>query len=268
LPISRNIVLPQNITTVKLPVWRTVGACYAFVAHNPIQLLRISWLALLMLLPVSALALWLVSPWQAPTGQGPAGFTSEILRFLAGAAQLPFIASIAVAWHRLVLREERIADWRYLRFDSVVWQYAGVCLLLNLLLLVPTLNAALRGDPKLTGPAALVGSAILFLVLPRASLMLPAIALGRDLSPTEAWRASRGNTWRLALATMLCLLPLLLLIGLAVIHAERSFGAARMIVTPVASALVALATTISVTLLSLAFDFFFRQRDPRKFAPA
>jgi hypothetical protein len=266
--VSRSIVLPQNIAPLKLPVWRTVGACYAFVGGNLMQLLRISWLPLLAMLPVFVLANWLASPSQAPAGQNQSGPAGEIAAFLAGATQLPFLASIAVAWHRLVLREERIVDWRYLRLDSVVWQYAGVCLVLNLLLLVPSLNAAMRGDPRLAGPAALAGFAILFFVLPRASLMLPAIALYRDLSPTEAWRASRANTWRLALASMLCLLPPLFLVGLAIMYAERSFGVPKLIATPVASAVVTLAMTVSITLLSLAFDLFIRQRDPRKFKPA
>ena len=265
--VSRNIVLPQNIAVLKLPVWRTVGRCYAFVGRNLMQLVRIGWLPLLAMLPVFALANWLVSPWQVPAGQGPR-LAGEVAAFAAGATQLPFLASIAVAWHRLVLRDERMVDWRYLRLDGVVWQYAGVCLVLNLLLLLPSLNAALRGDPRLTGPAALAGFAILFFVLPRASLMLPAVALYKDLSPTEAWRASRSNTWRLALASMLCVLPPLLLAGLAIMYAERGLGVPKSMVTPVASAVVALAMTVSVTLLSLAFDLLVRQRDPRKFGPA
>ena len=126
----------------------------------------------------------------------------------------------------------------------------------------------MRGDPRLAGPAALAGFAILFFVLPRASLMLPAIALYRDLSPTEAWRATRGNTWRLALASMLCLLPPPLLVGLAIMYAERSLSIPKLITTPVASAIVTLAMTVSMTLLSLAFDLFIRQRNPRKFKPA
>jgi hypothetical protein len=36
---------------------------------------------------------------------------------------LPFLASIAVGWRQLVLREERVTQPAYLRLDGVVWRY-------------------------------------------------------------------------------------------------------------------------------------------------
>lgn len=254
-------MLQRNIASLKLPVWQTVGACYAFVGSHAKQLLRISWLPLLILLLVSALTNWLVSPWLLPAGERPVGFAAQLLRFLSGAIQLPFLASIAVAWHRLVLRQEAIETWFYLRFDSVVWQYTSICFLLNLASLAPV------GNPKTAALATLTSFVILFFILPRVSLMLPAIALERDLPLTEAWRATRANTWRLGLAMMLCVFPPLLLVGAAIVLAERTLNIPKLFVASAACALVALGMTVSVTLLSFAFDLFIRQRDPGKFMP-
>ena len=50
---------------------------------------------------------------------------------------LPFLASIAVAWHRLVLREERVTKPAYLRLDGTVWRYVLYAVAF-LLLEVPT----------------------------------------------------------------------------------------------------------------------------------
>ena len=45
------------------------------------------------------------------------------------------------------------------------------------------------------------------LVLPRLSLVMPALALGQRLSLRHAWRITQGNTLRLGTATALCMLP-------------------------------------------------------------
>ena len=44
-------------------------------------------------------------------------------------------------------------------------------------------------------------------MLPRLSLVLPAVALGERLSLRRAWRITRGNTLRIGVATALCMLP-------------------------------------------------------------
>ena len=49
----------------------------------------------------------------------------EIAAALPTPVDLPFLASIAVAWHRLVLRGERVTQGVYVRLDGAVWRYAG-----------------------------------------------------------------------------------------------------------------------------------------------
>src|SRR5262245_16201153 len=98
---SRRIQLPQNIALRKLPVWQIVGASYAFTAKNFAQLIRMAWLPIVMMLPVFVLVTWLVSPWQPPAGQLSKDLTTQLMTALPGWVELPFLASIAVAWHRL-----------------------------------------------------------------------------------------------------------------------------------------------------------------------
>ncbi len=78
------------------------------------------------------------------------------------------------------------------------------------------LNLAIEADPTtrilidevLAAPAATgVTMAIGLLVLPRLSLVMPALALGERLSLRRAWRITQGNTLRLGMATALCMLP-------------------------------------------------------------
>jgi hypothetical protein len=205
----------------KLAVWRTVRSCYATVLQNLDQLVRISWLWLLVMVPVYAAAHWLVSNvWELPGIPPMPRWVHVIAVVLPLVVELPFLASIAVAWHRLVLRHERISASAYLRLDTSVWLYV----LYSLVFLAITIAPVLCAVPSIGQSAseillslliaaliALTLAAPIFL-LPRLSIVLPALALGERLSLWEAWRATRGNTLRLALATCLCMLPALFLI--------------------------------------------------------
>lgn len=260
---SRRIQLPQNIAFRNLPVWQMVGASYAFTARSFSQLIRISWLPILMMLPVFVLASWLVSPWQPQAGQLSKDIITEFMTALPGLVQLPFLASIAVAWHRLVLRQETVSGWLYARCDATVWRYTGFGLFLNLLSYLPLiLYGGGTAEQKLL--ASVMTLVFVVFLLPRIALSLPAIALERELDPWEAWRATSGNTLRLGFAGILSLLPLLAPIGWAVVYLERTWHIPKLIITPFASALGTLAAMVSITLLSLSFDFFIRRGDTRR----
>jgi hypothetical protein len=207
----------------RLPVWQTVRASYAIVARNLGQLVRICWLWVLIMVPVYAALDWLLETWRGESGaQATFPWMREIAAALPSPIDLPFLASIAVAWHRLVLREERVTQPAYLRLDGVVWRYVlysfaflllergtlAICYLLaqNLAIEVD-LSAGLLIDflaaPIAVGAAMAIG----LLVLPRLSLVMPAMAVGERLSLRHAWRITRGNTLRLGMATTLCMLP-------------------------------------------------------------
>ena len=188
----------------KLPFWRTVGACYQIVGRNFGQLIRISWLWLLIMLPVYAVVHWLA--WSRGVEGGIIGQAVTV----------------------------------YLRLDRVVWWYALVLLAFLVLTLGPFLVVGGQASALVDNPddtqawvsvalvfiAIALGVAIALFVLPRLSLVLPAIALGERLSLADAWRVTRGSTWRLAGATLLCSLPPLIPLISAVL-VRRYCGADR-----------------------------------------
>src|SRR5215468_8094601 len=108
----------------KLPVWQTARASYAIVVRNFGQLVRICWLWVLIMVPVYAALDWLVETWPGKSGaQATYSWMRQIGAALPSPVDLPFLASIAVAWHRLILREERVTQPAYLRLDGIVWRY-------------------------------------------------------------------------------------------------------------------------------------------------
>src|SRR5262244_49015 len=99
-----------------------VRASYAIAARNLGQLVRICWLWVLIMVPVYAALDWPEETWPEESG---AQATYHWIRAIVAAlpVDLPFLASIAVAWHRLILRQERVTQPAYLRLDGVVWRY-------------------------------------------------------------------------------------------------------------------------------------------------
>jgi len=253
----------------KLPVWSTVGACYALVARNLGQLVRISWLWLLIMLPVYAATNWVIWPWATESAWKESSWIAELVSALSSLIELPFLASIAVAWHRLILNRETTQGVVYLRLDPIVWRYAA----LLFALLVPSTGAMMYVSsqtpliekglypwPVVIGVMA--GVVAWFLLLPRFSLVLPAIALDRSLTVREAWGASGGNTLRLALATVLCSLPPLVPIVLVFSYIDTGTRASWTLSAAMISLTWAVAALVAVTLLSVAFQFFVRHQDP------
>lgn len=255
----------------KLPVWKTVGACYVAVVGNLGQLARIGWLWLVIMLPVYAALHWLAWAWQQEDAASV--FAVSILPVIV---ELPFLASIAVAWHRLVLRHEGVTSPAYLRLDGIVWSYALYSFLLVLLAWSPLLPLGWVANPALLdvdfdslwsylavlAPPLLLlvlALAVALLVLPRLSLVLPAVALGERLSLRDAWRTTRGNTLRLALATCVCMLPAwvpalpyLWWDWSAATVSRAAYVGGELIV----SLSIAVLTIFAVTLLSLMYRFF------------
>jgi len=263
----------STIAPRKLPVWRTVGACFATVARNFGQLLRITWLWLLIMLPAYAAVDWLIWWWTTVVGQQEEGIIAQAMTMLPNVIELPALASIAVAWHRLVLREERVSGAFYLRLDRAVWWYALFLFVFFAVSVGPIVSGAI---PPIALPdnsdglwAVLMslgaifyvaaGLAIALLVLPRVSLVLPAIALGEPLSLADAWRATRGNTWRLAWASLLCSLPPFVPFVPLFWYADLDARTASVIIGTIFSLAYVLIVTIAVTLLSLAYRYFVRQ---------
>jgi len=133
---------------------------------------------------------------------------------------LPAFASMAVAWHRLLLQGEHPA---YLRLDYIVAAYAGVAFLGNIIMLAPyyfSVTIRFAAEATQSGAAAFVASVEPFasfaipFILARLSLVLPAMALGRrDVTFGAAWKISEGHTWWMFWAYVLCFLPVLVVVN-------------------------------------------------------
>src|SRR5215471_640821 len=131
----------------KLPLWRTIGQAYAVWAGHFPDLIRIVWLWMVLMAPILAILNW----WQVPYLTGLLRASSSGLPFvdpnpvLTFAVQivstvimLPVLASVAVAWHRLLLRDEHPGHGAYLRLDGVVVGYAVLAFWIGLFALAPS----------------------------------------------------------------------------------------------------------------------------------
>ncbi len=265
----------------KLPLFRTVGQAYALWVRNFSDLIRICWFWMLLMAPVLAIWNW----WQvahfaemfqaASTGQTFVDLNPVLtwLTVLVGKVIfLPALASVAVAWHRLLLRQEHPGAGGYLRLDKTVAGYAILAFLIGMIITAPSIVIfALPGIMTANG----IGTALLVVflaevvsvigcfIVPRLSLALPGIALGRDdVTLAAAWRVSKRNTWRMMWAYLFCMLPWLA-IGGALSHWLLQLGDDRIVVTLVSIAIGLLwipAGMTSVGMLSLAYRHFFEER--------
>jgi hypothetical protein len=113
------------------------------------------------------------------------------------------MCSIAVGWHRFILRDEMPAPGQMFRLDRLVWSYFGRTLFIALVVLVPLAIAMLAIfslAPALLAVALVPALASAVLML-RLSVSLPGIALGEPpMSLTRTLDLTRGtNTGFLAI---------------------------------------------------------------------
>jgi hypothetical protein len=264
----------------KLPFWRTIGEAYGVWFKNLPDLIRITWLWILVMAPIVGLFMW----WQAPVTMelmqnaragklDPNPALSALMQVINLVIILPILSSIAVAWHRLLLRNEH-ASGTYLRLDSVVVGYAVLFFLITLLFTLPNylnqIYMAVTLPPGATelSPGAMglqIVTSILALLAMffgcRLFMVLPAKAVGRDISFGTAWTATRKNSWRLFGGYMLSLVPFAAIaggVGYWLVAAQASRGTATAVWT-IVSLLWALFGMVGVGFLSLAYRHFFER---------
>ena len=150
--------MPEAVPPAKLPFWRTIGESYAIWFKNLPELIRIAWIWLLIMVPIVGLFMW----WQAPAMMelmqnaragrpDPNPGMTALTQAINSIILLPILSSIAVAWHRLLLRDEHVSG-PYLRLDSVVIGYAVLFFLIALLFVGAAISRPdLRGDDATTG---------------------------------------------------------------------------------------------------------------------
>jgi hypothetical protein len=129
-----------------------------------------------------------------PDVQTPSLSFPLAVQIVGGVLGLIAFCSMAVNWHRFILRDEIGSP---ARLDGPVLRYSGISLLIAVLVAVPMLillfiGQMVPGVSLLLLPAGLIAGT----VVTRLSIMLPAVALGRrDFGFRDAWKASEGSFW-------------------------------------------------------------------------
>jgi hypothetical protein len=261
----------------KLPFWRTLGEAYGVWFKNLGELIGIAWIWMLIMAPIVGLFMW----WQAPAmlelmqharagRPDPNPGMSALMQAINSVILLPILSSIAVAWHRLLLRNEHVSG-PYLRFDSVVIGYAVLFFLIALLFSVPQYLgqiyiAATQPPGAIEISPAAMGVQFICSILAivalffgcRLFMVLPAKAVGRDISFGTAWAATRRNSWRLFWGYMLSLLPFAVIVGGVGFWLSLRGGATvATIIWTITTLLWALFGMVGVGFLSLAYRHFF-----------
>ena len=265
----------------KLPVFKIFGDMLDSVIENLSAALRMSWPWLLVLFPIRLAGdLYLFfegiskskpMPTQIWTIMGVT-YTVALLTAIA-------FASIAVNWHRFILRSELAEGGQRLRLDGLVWRYffvgLGIAVMVGLILTAFVFGAGLLGAVFAMASTALavvvgtiVGLPLLLLVFgisARWSVKLVAIALGnKEYSLSDAWRITTGNTWRLAGLEFLFIFAILL-IGLINFGASYVAGIAESALVAAAVAAVSVivgwfSTLMGITMLTSVYAFFVEKR--------
>jgi hypothetical protein len=193
-------------------------------------------------------------------------FTPQALvQVVTGIISIIAVCSMAVSWHRFILRDEPAAG---LRLDSNVFRYAGNTVLIMLAMLVPALVfLTLMAFAAPIG--AILGLPLIVLaggVVTRISIKLPAVALGNaSFSFRDAWTASEGNFWPCAgvfLLNAAILLGILFVLTIAAGLLGQISGSLSLMFQLVAVALLQLLYAIfNASIFTSLYGFFVERRD-------
>jgi hypothetical protein len=184
------------------------------------------------------------------------------------------VGSVAVNWHRYVLKDELPAGMARLRVDDLVWRYLGNVLLISMIAGLVAVPVAVIANLLFSFMGAFgapfILAAVLLAVMPvfyRLSVKLPAIAMGRkDFSLRDAWQATQGNWWQIAgLAVWLTIISFaaaLLLFGVTLLLQfllpEQLADLVDLVVQLAANWVL---TVFSITTLTSLYGFFVEGRD-------
>jgi hypothetical protein len=228
-------------TRLKLPVWQTAGKAYKAFFENFGSVIRLSWIWLLVFAASTAYAFehqWELMLSLSNGGVSPVDIALHSIRWrvqTVGILQyfLGIVggASMAVAWHRFLILDERPATSGMNAASSPVRHYILTGILIVLTVAIPILPIVLA-LLAITNPFALPmlpafndhgpmvpAVALLFafgwmlwlLGFIRLALLLPARAIGNDaLTFSQCWKRTRGNSWRIGFGCFLTVYPPLL----------------------------------------------------------
>lgn len=263
----------------KLPVFSAFIHALKSTWHNLPFAFHVSWPWLLLLIPVSIWGEAKLPDFDisVATAEQRAALNAFLFKtYVSGFVSMVVYASIAISWHRYILKNEVPHGFARLRFDRTVWRYFGNSILVILfatLALLPVV-LALAGFATMAGlaPQAVVNAFIIAAVLVaipvtyRMSVKLPAIALDRrDFKFGDAWNATRGNTFQLiGLGLMSVFIALVagILFGLVQEQVVNLAGDILkwpfLLIRNLASWVLAI---FAITMLTSLYGFFVEKRD-------
>lgn len=143
----------QRTANPKLPLWDTICHSYSAYFRGFPNVLRISWIWLVVIAPISGFAGWAQAAWMASffadmRQKTPATISAEqlsippemiFLVYGVGLIKLLAGVSIAVAWHRWILLGEqpRLSGTNLATVS--LWRYVGIALAIYVIAALPAL---------------------------------------------------------------------------------------------------------------------------------
>jgi hypothetical protein len=202
-----------------------------------------------------------------------AGFKFFAIALAAFLLIIVAFASIAVAWHRYILKDEVPTGWSILRVDGVVLRYIGnmfLALIAFLLAFVPFVFVLGLLGPLFFALSLLVAVLLLSPLLYRMLVKLPAIAVeNQGFTFSSAFEVTKGNYWRFFA------LALILTIGNQVVSWSSSWVVANVLIPVLANishalfpialffagAVEFLVTMVGIAVLTSLYGFFVEGRE-------
>ncbi|HEY3918505.1 MAG TPA: hypothetical protein VGL83_11970 [Stellaceae bacterium] len=202
--------MAKAVTRARVPVAAVMVEAYRGVFGRLSLLLELAWLPLLLVLAAAILPGYLQlyrGVGAIPAWPGDAfGLTvDDLVEALVG---LLCLSAFAVRWYQtLLFNHGRVPSGIFLGAWLRFLLYMLLLYLVAAVLLSAMVLADIAGAPGYAAPVAGAGMIAAWLAPVRCSLLFPAAARGKPLSLAAAWRAMRGNTWRLFATVMLVSIP-------------------------------------------------------------
>jgi len=216
------------------------------------------WIPVLFLLGVAEVLVG------EPDLQNPQVGLPVLLQVTSAVVGLLAFCSMAVSWHRFILRDEIGSP---ARVDGPVLRYAGNSLLIMLIVVVPAaLLLVLSQLVPALGVLLIAVSIAGGIIVTRLSVKLPAVALGnKAFSFRDAWKATAGNTWPILgvflLNAAVVFGALVLLVLVAGVFNSISPAAAQVFLLVTDAVLKLFLTLFNASIFTSLYGFFVERRD-------
>jgi hypothetical protein len=213
---------PERATApVKISIGEVAATAYRLVFGRLGRALELGWLPLLVML-AAELAPGLIESFR-PMPADAAAPAARVADIVGIVAALLCLNAFAVRWYQVLLlvasgaappRRLFLVAWARFILYTVIFSLPAAGPVIGLTLTDGS-PAAADDASRLLAAALALPSLVLALAVLRLSLVWPAAAQGFPMGWRAAWRAMRGNTWRLVAVMLVVYLPIFLTVGFA-----------------------------------------------------